>query len=221
MREKFDMQMDDISLRIIKMSAKVEQIIAMSIKSLQEKDKEMAQNAIKLDEEINEAEREIQRLCINIMLMQQPLYADNLRFISSTFKILTDLERMGDQARDISTLNLELIDKKGVWNIELISKMAEKAARMVSLCVVSYTDKSIGIAKKVIEADDEVDDMFHEVKNQLVKYIVETKNEAEGINALDTIMIAKYFERIADHAQNVAEWVIYSQTGKGKDEIKI
>lgn len=215
------MQMDDISLKIIKMSAKVEQIIAMSIKSLQEKDKEMAQNAIKLDEDINEAEREIQRLCINIMLMQQPLYADNLRFISSTFKILTDLERMGDQARDISTLNLELIDKKGVWNIDLISKMAEKAAKMVSLCVVSYTDRSVGIAKKVIEADDEVDDMFNEVKNQLVKYIVSTKNEAEGINALDTIMIAKYFERIADHAQNVAEWVIYSQTGKGKDEIKI
>lgn len=220
MRENFDMQMDDISLRIIKMSAKVEQIIAMSIKSLHEKDKEMAQNAIKLDEEINEAEREIQRLCINIMLMQQPLYADNLRFISSTFKILTDLERMGDQARDISTLNLELIDKKGVWNIDLISKMAENAAKMVSLCVVSYTDRSVAIAKKVIEADDKVDDMFREVKNQLVKYIVETKDEAEGINALDTIMIAKYFERIADHAQNVAEWVIYSQTGQGKDEIK-
>lgn len=215
------MQMDDIGLRIIKMSAKVEQIIAMSIKSLQEKDKEMAQNAIKLDEEINEAEREIQRLCINIMLMQQPLYADNLRFISSTFKILTDLERMGDQARDISTLNLELIDKKGVWNIDLISKMAENAAKMVSLCVVSYTDKDIEIAKKVIEADDEVDRLFYEVKNQLVKYIVETKNESEGINALDTIMIAKYFERIADHAQNVAEWVIYSQTGKGKNEIQI
>lgn len=221
MREKFDMQMDDISLRIIKMSAKVEQIIAMSIKSLQEKDKEMAQNAIKLDEEINEAEREIQRLCINLMLMQQPVYADNLRFISSTFKILTDLERMGDQARDISTLNLELIDKKGVWNIDLISKMAENAAKMVSLCVVSYTDKDIEIAKKVIEADDEVDRLFYEVKNQLVKYIVETKNESEGINALDTIMIAKYFERIADHAQNVAEWVIYSQTGMGKNEIQI
>ncbi len=213
--------MDDISLRIIKMSTKVEQIIAMSIKSLQEKDKEMAQNAIKLDEEINEAEREIQRLCINLMLMQQPVYADNLRFISSTFKILTDLERMGDQARDISTLNLELIDKKGVWNIDLISKMAENAAKMVSLCVVSYTDKDIEIAKKVIEADDEVDRLFYEVKNQLVKYIVETKNESEGINALDTIMIAKYFERIADHAQNVAEWVIYSQTGKGKKEIQI
>ncbi len=221
MREKFDMQMDDISLRIIKMSTKVEQIIAMSIKSLQEKDKEMAQNAIKLDEEINEAEREIQRLCISLMLMQQPVYADNLRFISSTFKILTDLERMGDQARDISTLNLELIDKKGVWNIDLISKMAENAAKMVSLCVVSYTDKDIEIAKKVIEADDEVDRLFYEVKNQLVKYIVETKNESEGINALDTIMIAKYFERIADHAQNVAEWVIYSQTGKDKNEIQI
>ncbi len=213
--------MDDISLRIIKMSTKVEQIIAMSIKSLQEKDKEMAQNAIKLDEEINEAEREIQRLCISLMLMQQPVYADNLRFISSTFKILTDLERMGDQARDISTLNLELIDKKGVWNIDLISKMAENAAKMVSLCVVSYTDKDIEIAKKVIEADDEVDRLFYEVKNQLVKYIVETKNESEGINALDTIMIAKYFERIADHAQNVAEWVIYSQTGKDKNEIQI
>lgn len=221
MREKFDMQIDDIDLRIIKMSAKVEQIIAMSIKSLQEKDKEMAQNAIKLDEEINEAEMEIQRLCINLMLMQQPVYADNLRFISSTFKILTDLERMGDQARDISTLNLELIDKKGVWNIDLISKMAENAAKMVSLCVVSYTDKDIEIAKKVIEADDEVDRLFYEVKNQLVKYIVETKNESEGINALDTIMIAKYFERIADHAQNVAEWVIYSQTGMGKNEIQI
>lgn len=221
MREKFDMQIDDISLRIIKMSTKVEQIIAMSIKSLKEKDKEMAQNAIKLDEEINEAEREIQRLCISLMLMQQPVYADNLRFISSTFKILTDLERMGDQARDISTLNLELIDKKGVWNIDLISKMAENAAKMVSLCVVSYTDKDIEIAKKVIEADDEVDRLFYEVKNQLVKYIVETKNESEGINALDTIMIAKYFERIADHAQNVAEWVIYSQTGKDKNEIQI
>ena len=127
---------------------------------------------------------------------------------------------MGDQARDISTLNLELIDKKGVWNIDLISKMAENAAKMVSLCVVSYTDKDIEIAKKVIEADDEVDRLFYEVKNQLVKYIVETKNESEGINALDTIMIAKYFERIADHAQNVAEWVIYSQTGMGKNEIQ-
>ncbi|MCD8328873.1 MAG: phosphate signaling complex protein PhoU [Ruminococcus sp.] len=219
MREKFDMQMDDINLKVVKMATKVERIIAMSTKALQEKNKELANQAIALDEEINEAESEIQRLCINIMLMQQPIFADNLRFVSSAFKILTDLERMGDQARDISVLNLELIDKKGVWNIELISKMAENAAKMVSLSVVSYTDKDIEIAKQVIKADDEVDDMFDEVKNQLVKYIVSSENESKGIDALDTLMIAKYFERIADHAQNVAEWVIYSITGKGKDEI--
>ncbi|MCC8192271.1 MAG: phosphate signaling complex protein PhoU [Ruminococcus sp.] len=219
MREKFDMQMDDISLKVVKMATKVERIIAMSTKALQEKNKELANQAIALDEEINEAESEIQRLCINIMLMQQPIFADNLRFVSSAFKILTDLERMGDQARDISVLNLELIDKEGVWNIELISKMAENAAKMVSLSVVSYTDKDIEIAKQVIKADDEVDEMFDEVKNQLVKYIVSSENESKGIDALDTLMIAKYFERIADHAQNVAEWVIYSITGQGKDEI--
>lgn len=218
MRENFDKQIEDINLHIMKMAAMVEEIIGLSIKSLQEKDEELAKKAIKLDPEINNAERETQRLCVNLLLMQQPVFADDLRNVSATLKILTDLERMGDQARDISTLNIELLHGFGVWNIELISKMAEKAAAMVSLSVFSYAQKNTEQARKVIAADDEVDKLFYMVKEQLIDYIISKKDKSVGINALDTLMIAKYFERIADHAQNIAEWVIYSVTGKNKYE---
>ncbi len=218
MRENFDKQIENINLHIMKMAAMVEEIIGLSIKSLQEKDEELAKKAIKLDPEINNAERETQRLCVNLLLMQQPVFADDLRNVSATLKILTDLERMGDQARDISTLNIELLHGFGVWNIELISKMAEKAAAMVSLSVFSYAQKNTEQARKVIAADDEVDKLFYMVKEQLIDYIISKKDKSVGINALDTLMIAKYFERIADHAQNIAEWVIYSVTGKNKYE---
>lgn len=218
MRENFDKHIEDINLHIMKMAAMVEEIIGLSIKSLQEKDEELAKKAIKLDPEINNAERETQRLCVNLLLMQQPVFADDLRNVSATLKILTDLERMGDQARDISTLNIELLHGSGVWNIELISKMAEKAAAMVSLSVFSYAQKNTEQARKVIAADDEVDKLFYMVKEQLIDYIISKKDKSVGINALDTLMIAKYFERIADHAQNIAEWVIYSVTGKNKYE---
>lgn len=218
MRENFDKQIENINLHIMKMAAMVEEIIGLSIKSLQEKDEELAKKAIKLDPEINNAERETQRLCVNLLLMQQPVFADDLRNVSATLKILTDLERMGDQARDISTLNIELLHGFGVWNIELISKMAEKAAAMVSLSVFSYAQKNTEQARKVIAADDEVDKLFYIVKEQLIDYIISKKDKSVGINALDTLMIAKYFERIADHAQNIAEWVIYSVTGKNKYE---
>lgn len=218
MRENFDKQIENINLHIMKMAAMVEEIIGLSIKSLQEKDEELAKKAIKLDPEINNAERETQRLCVNLLLMQQPVFADDLRNVSATLKILADLERMGDQARDISTLNIELLHGSGVWNIELISKMAEKAAAMVSLSVFSYAQKNTEQARKVIAADDEVDKLFYMVKEQLIDYIISKKDKSVGINALDTLMIAKYFERIADHAQNIAEWVIYSVTGKNKYE---
>lgn len=218
MRENFDKQIENINLHIMKMAAMVEEIIGLSIKSLQEKDEELAKKAIKLDPEINNAERETQRLCVNLLLMQQPVFADDLRNVSATLKILADLERMGDQARDISTLNIELLHGFGVWNIELISKMAEKAAAMVSLSVFSYAQKNTEQARKVIAADDEVDKLFYMVKEQLIDYIISKKDKSVGINALDTLMIAKYFERIADHAQNIAEWVIYSVTGKNKYE---
>lgn len=218
MRKSFDNQLQEIKLHMIKMAAKVEEIIGLSIKSLEEKDEELAKKAIKLDPDINEAERETQRMCINLLLMQQPVYADNLRNISAAFKILTDLERMGDQARDISVLNLELIKRSGVWNIELISKMAEEAAKMVSLSILCYTNKDVELAKTVIASDDVVDKLFYEVKDQLVDYIVSSKDKEIGINALDTLMIAKYFERIGDHAQNIAEWVIYAVTGRQKEE---
>lgn len=218
MRKNFDNQLKDINLRLIKMSAKVEEIIALTIKSLQTKDEELAKKAIKLDQEINEAERETERLCINVLLMQQPVFADDLKSISSTFKILTDLERMGDQARDISTLNLELLQKSGVWNIDLISEMAEKVVKMVSLSIISYSNKDIELAKSVIAADDEVDELFYKMKSQLIDYIMSSKDKSIGINALDTFMIAKYFERIADHAENISEWAIYSVTGIGEIE---
>lgn len=218
MRKNFDNQLKDINLRLIKMSAKVEEIIALTIKSLQTKDEELAKKAIKLDHEINEAERETERLCINVLLMQQPVFADDLKSISSTFKILTDLERMGDQARDISTLNLELLQKSGVWNIDLISEMAEKVVKMVSLSIISYSNKDIELAKSVIAADDEVDELFYKMKSQLIDYIMSSKDKSIGINALDTFMIAKYFERIADHAENISEWAIYSVTGIGEIE---
>lgn len=220
MRENFDSQLQEINLQMLKMAAKVEEIIALSTKSLQEKNEELAKKAIKLDPEINEAEQQTQRMCINLLLMQQPVYADNLRSVSAAFKILTDLERMGDQARDISILNLELLKKDGIWNIELISDMAAHAAQMVSLCVVAYSNRDVKAAQKVIESDDVVDELFYEVKNQLVDFIIGAKDKAAGVNALDTLMVAKYFERIADHAQNVAEWVIYLVTGKEKKQQK-
>lgn len=213
MRENFDNQLKEISIRLIKMSAKVEEIIGLAIKSLQNKDEGLAKKAIKLNHDINESERETERLCVNVLLMQQPVYADDLRYVSSTFKILTDLERMAHQAKEISALNLELIKKTDIWNIELISEMAEKVVKMVSLSILSYSSKDTKLAKKVIDSDEEVDKIFFEIKTQLIDYIITSKDNSTGINALDTFMIAKYFERIADHAQHIAEWAIYQVTG--------
>ncbi len=213
MRENFDNRLKEINIRINDISSKVEEILGLAIKSLQEKDKALAEKAIHLSSDIKEIKRETEQLCIKVLLMQQPVYADNLKYVSSAFKVLTDIERMGDQAGDISALNLELLKKSELWNMKLITQMAERTAEMVSLSILSYSNKDIGLAKRIMTADDEVDKLFYKIKAQLVEYIVSSKNKSDGINALDTLLIAKYLERIADHAHNVSQWAIYSVRG--------
>ena len=166
------------------------------------------------DEEIDQLEKDIERLCLKLLLQQQPVARD-LRQISAALKMITDMERIGDQASDIAEIIIS--EKKAeAADIPVIVKMSEAAAKMVRDSVNAYVEKDLELSRAVIDYDDIVDEMFEENKKQLIDYI--SKNGGEGgREAIDLIMVAKYLERIADHATNIAEWVEFSITGIHKE----
>ena len=185
--------------------------IEKAIRALISQDEELAKEAIRYDEEIDDKEKEIQSLCLKLLLCQQPV-AKDLRFISAALKMITDLERIGDQAADISELAVDLSNQEYIKNLEHIKQMAVETTDMVIKSINAYVASDEKAAKDVIEHDDVVDELFVTVKNQLIALINEdVKN---GGQAADLLMIAKYFERIGDHATNIAEWVIFSVTGE-------
>lgn len=216
MRASFDNKLNELNRKLLDMAAMVEQIIAMSIKSLEEQDEKLAKETVGFDEKINEAEREVERICLNLLLQYQPVFADDLRRVSAALKMITDMERVGDQAADIAELNIMLIKKKQRWELSDISEMARAATTMVTEAIDAYVNNDEELAKAVIKSDDKIDELFVKTKDKIINEIAADK--ANGEKAIDTLMVAKYFERIGDHAVNIAEWVVFSITGVHKAE---
>lgn len=214
MRRKFQDQLDDLNKSLIEMGSMCETAIKNSIKALLEGDYEFAKKITASDGEIDQKEREIESQCLKLILLQQPMAWD-LRQISAALKIITDLERIGDQAADISEIvTLGHIKPLNVFGS--LSDMAHAAAKMVTDSIDAFVGQDLEKAREVIAYDDVVDDYFDEVRVEMINMIAENRVESEYF--VDVIMIAKYFERIGDHATNVAEWVEYSITGLHKGE---
>jgi len=211
MRNKFDRQLAKLHDMMIDMGAMIEKNITFAIHALVQQDEAMAKQAIAFDTEIDQKEKEIEAMCLRLLLQQQPV-AKDLRIISAALKMITDMERIGDQAADISEITLCLIGETYIKKFEHIPMMAAATSKMVTESIDAYVKMDLVLAQQVIDYDDVVDDLFDKVKNDLIELIQQDK--ANGSQAIDIMMIAKYFERIGDHATNIAEWVVFSITGK-------
>lgn len=209
MRNKFDEQLELLNVELIKMGALCEDAIANVAKALICDDDSYADAVFPLDAEIDQKERDIEALCLKLLLQQQPVASD-LRKISSALKMISDMERIGDQAADIAEIS-KFVSNNNTKSEIRIADMAKATIKMVTESVDSFVNKDVELARAVIKYDDVVDDLFTEVKNELISLI--SQNSKNGEFCLDLLMIAKYFERIGDHATNIAEWVEYSLTG--------
>jgi phosphate transport system protein len=214
MRIRFDKQLAQLNASLLEMAKMVEEAIADANKALTEQDVELAKQVIAHDDDIDLKEKEIEAMCLKIILQQQPVAGD-LRLVSSVLKITTDLERIGDHATDISEIAILLADRQFYKKLEYIPKMAEATMKMVTKSIEAFVKKDLELAKEVIIYDDEVDRLFVTVKDELIELIKE--DVANTDQAMDLIMVAKYFERIGDHATNIAEWVVFSLTGVHKE----
>lgn len=210
MRNRFDEQLIHLNNELITMGALCEEAISGCVKYLIDKDIAMRDNTLEADKQIDQKERDIERLCMKLLMQQQPVATD-LRVISLALKMISDMERIGDQASDIAEI-VKHIQKNNVESNTHISDMARATIKMVTDSVESFVKKDISLAEAVIKNDDEVDALFNKVKNELIQAIQQSEDDAEAL--IDLLMIAKYFERIGDHAENIAEWVIYSITGQ-------
>ncbi len=214
MRKHFDEQLALLNQELTIMGGMCEEAIALVAKALTENDRELAKKVVPLDEEIDQMERDIEALCLKLLLQQQPVAGD-LRQISAALKMITDMERIGDQAEDISEIISFLHDYE-IPEHNIIYEMAGATSKMVTDSIDAYVKKDISLSEKVIADDDFVDECFNKVKANLIQVIA--ANPMEGEFALDLLMIAKYFERIGDHATNIAEWVEFSITGHHANE---
>lgn len=214
MRSRFDEQLNLLNKRMIEMGAECESIIVLATKALLEGDSAGARKAKEQGHRIDQMEREIESICLKLLLQQQPV-AKDLRVISAALKMITDMERIGDQAEDIAEIIAGFDGETGkeCYDIRI---MAEATIKMVTDSIDAYVKQDVELAKKVSEYDDVVDNAFESVKQTLIKMISE--NTSKGGYALELLMIAKYFERIGDHAVNIAEWVEFSVTGIHKGD---
>ncbi len=210
MRNRFDKQLKQLNDELIEMGSLIEKAIEMAISSLVNQDVDMAAQAVAFDEEIDHQEQEIETLCMKLLLQQQPVATD-LRMISSALKMITDMERIGDQAADISEITIMMAGQSYIKKLTHLTQMAKEITTMVINSVDAYVKHDVELARAVIDHDDVVDGLFVEIKDELIALI--TENSANGDQAMDLMMVAKYFERIGDHATNIAEWVIYAITG--------
>lgn len=217
MRNRFDRQLLQLNNELIQMGSLIEQAIEMAIVALVKQDVEGAMEAIKFDTEIDRQEKEIESLCMKLLLQQQPVARD-LRLISAALKMITDMERIGDHAADISEMTILMADssyEKSQLDIELVKDMAKETTDMVIKSVDAFVNKDLELAREVLKQDDKVDAMFAMFKHQLILKINENVNNGE--QAADMLLVSKYFERIGDHATNISEWVIYSITGEHEE----
>ena len=216
MRSRFDEQLTQLNNRLIEMGALVERAIAEAAHALISQDVRAARGVIDGDQAIDEMEKEIESLCLKLILNQQPVARD-LRQISTALKMITDLERIGDQASDISELCVYLSSQEYIKKLEHIPQMADITIKMVTDAIDAFVRKDQTLAQAVIDSDDVVDALYVTVKQDLIELV--HRDVKNGEQAFDLIQIAKYYERIGDHAVNLAEWVIFSITGKHKNHM--
>ena len=214
MRNRFDRELVRLNNELIEMGSMIEKSIETAVKAMVNQDVELANWVIESDDEIDQQERQIEDLCLKLLLQQQPV-AKDLRLISSALKMVTDMERIGDHATDISEITIALADKSYIKKLEHIQQMAKETIVMLVSSIEAYVNADEKKAKSVIEHDDVVDDLFDKVKNELITMIHE--NSDDGEQACDLLMVAKYLERIGDHATNISEWVLFSITGEHID----
>lgn len=213
MRSKFDEQLVLLNKELIQMASMCEEAIALSAKALMDGNTELAKKVAPVDNEIDRLERNIESLCLKLLLQQQPV-AKDLRQISAALKMITDIERIGDQAADIAEI-IGYLGGRTVADCEYINQMARAVIKMVTESVDAFVKRDIELAKAVISHDSVVDDYFDKVKYSLINIVADKPNDGEY--AIDLLMIAKYMERIGDHAVNIAEWVVFSVTGVHKE----
>ena len=212
MRNKFDMQLELLNEQLTHMGELCEIAINRATRALQEEDLEQAREIIQADEAIDHMEKDIERMCLKLLLQQQPVARD-LRQISAALKMITDMERIGDQTADIADIVISA--NIGKQDLSKIGDMAAGTAKMVRNSVAAYVKRDLELAKKVMEADEAIDAAFDLIKEELITHIVSGEDDGK---AIDLIMIAKYLERIGDHATNIAEWVEFSITGIHKGQ---
>ena len=211
MKNRLDLELEEINEELTRMGLLVRESIDMAVEALMKKDKEAAKKSIEFDKEVDDKEKEIEALCFKVLLQQHPV-AKDLRQISAALKMITDMERIGDQAADISEIVISLSDEEYVKELVDIPKMAKATTKMVKDSIEAYVNADLKLAESVIEYDDVVDDLFLIVRADVIEIIRE--NIAHSEQAADILMIAKYLERIGDHATNIAEWVIFSLEGR-------
>ncbi len=207
MRSKFEEQLKTLNEELIFMGTMIEENIQKAIEALVKSDVEAARKIMEKDAAIDQKQRDIENLCFSLLIQQQPVARD-LRAITAAMKMVTDMERIGDHAADISEMTI-MLDRAGRFNdYKTITDMASEASVMLIHSIDAFTEKDAKKAQEVIEHDDVVDELFNKVKRELIEHI---KNDSDrGEQEVDMLMIAKYLERIGDHATNIAEWVIFS-----------
>ena len=210
MRNRFDRQLVQLNDELIEMGSMIEKAIQEAITALIRQDTEAAKRIIEYDEDVDQQEKVIENLCLKLLLQQQPVARD-LRVISSALKMITDMERIGDHASDISEMAILMADKPYIKKLEQIQEMAKEASVMLVNSIEAFVNKDIKQAHEVIANDDVVDNLFETIKNELIAMI--HKDPQVGDQAMDLLMVAKYLERIGDHACNIADWVTFSITG--------
>lgn len=211
MRSKFDEQLTVLNNSLIEMGAMIESAITKATKALVEQDIILAREVMKGDIVVDEKEKDIESQCMRILMSQQPVARD-LRQISTALKIITDMERIGDQAADISEISIYIANQPYIKKLEHISEMATATIKMVTESIDAFVRRDLELAKAVIDYDDVVDDLFVQIKKDLIELVHQDVDKGE--QAFDLMQIAKYYERIGDHATNIAEWVAYSITGQ-------
>lgn len=211
MRNQFDRQLNELNGQLITMGHMIEQAIEHAIEALLHRDVEKAKENMEYDNEIDQQQNDIETLCMKLLMKQQPVARD-LRLISAALRMITDMERIGDQAADISELSISLAGVEHLPKLEILKKMAAESMLMVVNSIEAFVARDQSQAEKVIKNDDVIDDLFLEAKSALIELIQQKSACAEV--AADLLMVAKYFERIGDHATNIAEWVIYSINGE-------
>ena len=211
MREYFDLELKALTDKLIEMGALVEGAIKNTITIITNGEYDKLETSRIIEEKINTMEREIQNYCLNLLLLQSPVAGD-LRTVSAALKMITDLERIGDQAIDIAEMSTYLKDCENIYSMTHLSEMAERSSNMVTTAIDAFVKKDLKLAKTVATMDDAIDDLFNKVKQEVIDII--NANKELDQQAIDVLLIAKYFEKIGDHAENIGEWVVFSITGK-------